>query len=490
MLQTISATNYVNWSDNNPLKAATAFANQKQFWSDFVTLFNSDYLKQRRVGNRRGVNETELTEAIKGSSNKAKAALAWLLSKGFLPTQIADSFAISSGGATFYRNRIKKYTKEGMTKEQAEQQAFLDFQETTEVAQQSARPDMISQQQANPLGRLILSFQNTPMQYGRIMNKAFRDIANKRGDTKTHMSKIIYYGGIQAVIFGALQSAIFAALGDEDEEEFDKKKVRIVDGMIDSWLSTFGYGGKAVSTIKNTVKEYLEQKDKEFQSDHAYTLLAVLGFSPPIGSKLRKIYSAIQTDEYNDEVYGKRGWAVDNPVWNAIGNTIEGFTNIPLGRLSQKLNNLDNAMDSHNEWWERVALIMGWNTWDIGVEDPDIEEIKEEIKEERKIKSKEKAKIKKEKKQEEKQKALDDTIEKEIIQQEKGELKDPKCSNVSSKGERCKNSVANAGDKCTIHEKVEKNETGEEKQCKGTRTNGKRCGMMTNSKSGYCYYHD
>ena len=97
------------------------------------------------------------------------------------------------------------------------------------------------------------------MQYGRIMNKAFRDIANKRGDTKTHISKIIYYGGIQAVIFGALQSAIFAALGDEDEEEFDSKKERIINQMVDSWLTTIGYGGKAVSTIKNTVKEYLER---------------------------------------------------------------------------------------------------------------------------------------------------------------------------------------------------------------------------------------
>ena len=183
-----------------------AFANQKQYWSDFTYLFNSDYLKQRRSGNQRGINEAELSAAVAGAENKAKAAIAWLLKKGFLPTQIADSFAISSGGATFYRNRVKKYVKDGMLLEEAESKAFLDFQETTEVAQQSARPDMISQQQASPLGRLILSFQNTPMQYARIMNKAARDLANGRGDSKTHMSKIIYYGFVQSIIFGALQS--------------------------------------------------------------------------------------------------------------------------------------------------------------------------------------------------------------------------------------------------------------------------------------------
>ena len=115
ILQTISATNYINWSFNNPAKAAVAFANQPQFWKDFSMIFNSDYLKQRRSGNQRGINEAELSAAVAGAENKAKAAIAWLLKKGFLPTQIADSFAIASGGATFYRNRVKKYIKEGMS---------------------------------------------------------------------------------------------------------------------------------------------------------------------------------------------------------------------------------------------------------------------------------------------------------------------------------------------------------------------------------------
>ena len=36
VLQTISAVNFVNWSDNNPLKAAKAFGNQPQYWKDVV----------------------------------------------------------------------------------------------------------------------------------------------------------------------------------------------------------------------------------------------------------------------------------------------------------------------------------------------------------------------------------------------------------------------------------------------------------------------
>jgi predicted ABC-type ATPase len=384
LLQTLSTTNYINWTDNNPLKAAAAFANQKQYWSDFSALFNSDFLKQRRSGNQRSINEAELTTAVANSDNKAKAAIAWLLQKGFLPTQIMDSFAISAGGATFYRNRVNKYIKEGMTPEQAQEKAFLDFQEITEATQQSARPDMISQQQASPLGRLILSFQNTPMQYARIMNKAARDIVNGRGDQKSNISKIAYYGAIQSIIFASLQTAIFAALGDDEEEEFDKKKQKIIDSMVDGWLAGLGVAGKAIGTIERSIKEYLKQKERGFNSDHAQTIIQLLGFSPPIGSKVRKIYGAIQTEQFNKGVSEKRGLTLDNPTWSSWGNVIEGFTNVPLGRMANKLLNIDNALDSQNQWWERAALLLGWNTWDLGIKDPDIEAARKEVKQDKK----------------------------------------------------------------------------------------------------------
>jgi hypothetical protein len=485
-LQTISAANYMNWSDNNPAKAAAAFANQPQFWKDFSNIFNSDYLKQRRSGNQRGINEAELSEAVAGSDNKAKTAIAWLLKKGFTPTQIADSFAISMGGSTFYRNRINKYVKDGMSQKDAEAKAWLDFQETTEVNQQSARPDMISQQQASPLGRLILAFQNTPMQYARIMNKATRDLVNGRGDYKTHISKIAYYGIAQSIIFGALQSALYASLGDDEEEEFDKKKERILNQMVDSWLTGIGYGGKAIGTVKNTIMEYLEQRDKGFQSDHAYTLLTLLSFSPPIGSKLRKIYSSIQTEEFNRGVFSKRGFTLDNPAWSGIGNVIEGVTNIPLGRISNLMLQADNAMDPAHKWWQRVALVLGQNTWDLGIKDPDIEAAKLEVKEEKKIeKAKERLRKKAEKEEEKKQEE-----EAKIEENKKKSKKDGVCSAIGKAGERCGNKVVSGKSFCTVHEKTTKRADGKETQCKKIKKDGKRCGMQTSNKSGYCYYHD
>lgn len=118
-LQSISAINYVNWSDNNPLMVAKALGNPKQFAKDVYFLMNSDYLTSRRDGLKINIQEAEIAEAAK-SKNPIKALIATGLRLGFLPTQIVDSLAIAVGGSSFYRNRINTYIKKGFTQQQAE----------------------------------------------------------------------------------------------------------------------------------------------------------------------------------------------------------------------------------------------------------------------------------------------------------------------------------------------------------------------------------
>ena len=151
VLQLLSTVNFVNFTDNNILKAGQAFANQPQFWKDVLNLMNSDFLKERRGGLRINVNEADIADMAKKSG--ARGVISRILQLGFAPTQIADSLAISLGGATFYRNRIKKLMKEGMSESEATKQAFQDFKEVSETSQQSADPSKISQQQpiSNPL---------------------------------------------------------------------------------------------------------------------------------------------------------------------------------------------------------------------------------------------------------------------------------------------------------------------------------------------------
>ena len=68
---------------------------------------------------------------------------------------------------------------------------MLEFQEVSETAQQSSRVDKVSRQQASDIGRLILAFANTPLQYARETRKATSDLVNRRGDWKTNISKIL-----------------------------------------------------------------------------------------------------------------------------------------------------------------------------------------------------------------------------------------------------------------------------------------------------------
>ena len=365
LLQQLSMTNFINWSDNSIIAAASAFANQKQFWTDFSKLWNSDYLKQRRSGLQSDINEAEIASAVANSKNKAKALISYLLKKGFLPTQLADSFAIATGGASMYRNRIKTYIKQGMSKADAETKAFTDFQEIAEETQQSSRQDLISQQQAGTLGRVILAFQNTPMQYMRLSKKALLDLINRRGDDKTNISKIIYYTAIQNLIFTSLQNALFASLlGDEDDDKITDKRIRAANSSADTILKGMGIGGAAVSTIKNILIRFSTEENKP-KPNHTYTILEAINFSPPVGSKLRKFYSALQSYTFDKDKMYEEGLSLDNPAYIASGKVVSAFTNIQLDRLFIKLNNLKAANNSDLENWQRVARFLGYSEWDI-----------------------------------------------------------------------------------------------------------------------------
>ena len=397
LLQMLSFTNFLNWSDNNPIKAAAAFANQKQYWKDFVFIFNSDKLKERRGGLKQDVSESEIAQVAGRSKNSPQAILAYMLKLGFTPTQIADSMAIATGGATFYRNRINTYLKEGLSQKKAEEKAFEDFSKASDVAQQSSDPALVSQQQRSILGRFILAFANTPMQYTRLMKKAGQDLINGRGDAKEHISKILYYGFIQNLIFSALQSAMFGLFFDDEEDDetrkknADKKLLKTVNSMVDTVLRGSGVYGAIVSTIKNTIQQYYTQEERGFMADHAYTLLSAFNVSPPIGSKFRKLYTAIQTKRFEEDAIAARGWAITadgrvnlGPNWAILGSLVSGAANVPLDRVYDEINSISEALDARNKAWQRIALALGWKTWDVGVKNEEHDLIETLAKEKRK----------------------------------------------------------------------------------------------------------
>ena len=476
LLQTLSTVNFVNWSDNNPMKAAAAFANQKQFWADFAMIFNSPKLKQRRAGLKTDVNAAELASAVTGATDKATAALNYLLKIGFIPTQMVDSFAIASGGATMYRNRVKTYFNSGeYTQKQAEDKAFADFVRVSDETQQSGDPALISSDQSSSLGRVVLNFMNTPIQLNRSIKKSAQDIYNRRripGQTQaqsdfTNFSKIIYYGAIQNAIFSSLQAALFAMIpgfSDEEDEEgkmtmeekTEKKLYGIINSMADTTLKGgFGLPGAVVSILKNAIIEYQKQEDRGFLADDSKTLIALLNVSPAVGSKARKVVNFAKGERFDKEVISERGWDVTidgrfnlSPRWNSAGNLIEGLFNIPMARTIDEVNSITEALDSRNTAWQRIALALGWKTWNVGAKNEENDFLEFEIKTENKERKKEerKEKRKKEKLLKEMQEkdrrskmSKDDKDLEDFIKKEKRRIKS---RNTRAKTKKKKDSIA------------------------------------------------
>ena len=272
ILQQMSIVNYMNWNFNNPIKMGMAMANVPQFMKDYMMILNSDFLKERRGGMAIEVNLADIADSNPGNLflrlNKK------VLELGFKPTQWGDSNAIAFGGATWYRNRYNQLVEQGVSESEANSQAMLEFQEVSETAQQSSRVDKVSRQQASDIGRLILAFANTPLQYARETRKATSDLVNGRGDWKTNASKILYYGVAQNIIFTALQQGLFALLlSDADDKEYektDKKLMYSLNGVADGMLRGMGYAGAVVAALKNLGMEYYDQRQKREKGERVY----------------------------------------------------------------------------------------------------------------------------------------------------------------------------------------------------------------------------
>ena len=369
VLQSISAANFINVSFNNPIKAGRAFINQKRYWKDFVSIMNSDYLVGRRQGLKLNISESEISEAAAGSTNKAKAVINYILEKGYAPTKFMDSFAIASGGATWYRNKIKDLMKkEGLSEVEAQKKAFEEFMEISEKSQQSSDPSKISAQQASDMGRIFLQFVNTPMQYVRLQKRAAQDLANKRGDWKANISKILYYGVVQNLWFNAMQQGLFA-LGFGDDEINEKEETKIVNtanGMADSILRGTGFAGMTLSVLKNTVIDLYRRSGKKLPN-YRDAWIKLLEFSPAVKSKVSKLRSAawpFDTKKGREEIMDK-GFSLDSPAYESLAKVISAATNIPLDRLYLKYNNLSAMMSEDTETWKDVALFLGWPEYQL-----------------------------------------------------------------------------------------------------------------------------
>jgi hypothetical protein len=260
----------------------------------------------------------------------------------------------------------------------------------------------------------------------------------------------------------------------DDEEEIKKRELRVANGALDSFLRGTGIYGAIVSTIKNTIIQYNKQKKKDWNREDGRILLEILNLSPPIGSKLRKIYNAIKTEQYNKGVSEELGLRIENPNILKWASIIEAALNIPTERLVKKANNLEEAITGNHEVWQRIMLACGWNRWDIGVKDEELEAAKA------RAKSKKKTKTKESKNKEKKEQGL----------------KQVRCSATKSNGQRCnmKGWTDKKSWKCVHHSEftdgMDRDGDGiKEYRCTANTKSGKRCKNKTENKNKKCYAH-
>ena len=363
ILQQVSIPNYINVTDNNPFKAAKAFANLPQFAKDYVKLMSDQWSLNRRDGLRYNIQESEIVEALSRSKNKGAAIIDWALKKGFVLTKYADSHATAFGGATFYRNRFNTYKKKGLSEKEAEQRALEDWREMSDGTQQTSRMDRVSQEQKSVAGRLILPFSSVQLAYGRrYIDDPARDLINGRyeglikGENSAlkKVGQIVYGTVIQGAVFHALQQGVFKVLF-EDGNTLDGEELEVANATLDGILVGMGIRGKAYATFKN----WLIKAGKELQKDNPKlrdTASELLKVSPPIDKKYRQIRGALATLDYDMDEMSEV--SLDNPGLAAAAGIIEATTNAPVDRLLRKMQNVEAALQEDRANWQRPLLLL------------------------------------------------------------------------------------------------------------------------------------
>ena len=193
------------------------------------------------------------------------------------------------------------------------------------------------------------------------------------------------------------------AYEERQEKIKDNKISRVGNNMIDTILRGSGLGGAVISTLKNIIREYNSRADMSMLSKsraNADMLIALTSISPPISSKVRKVNNALDIEEFDKDVIAERGYSVMiddkfqlSPSYNMLGNVSSAFLNLPLDRVFDEVNSITEALDDRNTSIQRIALGLGWKTWDVGTTVEEHELIKTTAKEKRKESGIQKGKV-------------------------------------------------------------------------------------------------
>ena len=272
------------------------------------------------------------------------------LQKGYVFTKLGDKFAITSGGAPYMIGKYKQALKDGLSQEDAIQRAYQEFVSQAEETQQSTRPERLGQSQTTQMGKLILAFANTPMQYNRKMVRAIKDLTAS-GTSKERKRQagreLLYYGAAQNIVFTSLQRLMLPGVsGDVEDEAADW-----VNTLVNNLLRGIGVWGAVVAGLKDALISASRDKD---------IFEPLVNIAPAVGTKIRHLRTAVGAKP----IYAQSE-LVDDPLVYQVASGINAATNLPADRAVKVVEQVGDAFSSDFEWYEAALRALGWSRYDL-----------------------------------------------------------------------------------------------------------------------------
>ena len=130
-----------------------------------------------------------------------------------------------------------------------------------------------------------------------------------------------------------------------------------------------------LAMTKNVTLEILEEAQKD-RPDFDQAISKAMSFSPTISAKYRVFTKSMRRWEHGDTWDDIDKYNINNPILKSSAEQIEFWSNIPAARVISKLSNIEAALDDQTRWFESVFLMMGWNKYNLFMEDWQMPEIK------------------------------------------------------------------------------------------------------------------
>ena len=101
--------------------------------------------------------------------------------------------------------------------------------------------------------------------------------------------------------------------------------------------------------------------------DFECSLWKILEATPPLDAKMDRARDVAYAFQYEKEEMIEEGLTIGSPGLEAIASGISFATNVPVDRGLRKMENIQAALDEQTDTWARIALLLGWNEWSLGL---------------------------------------------------------------------------------------------------------------------------